>query len=422
MGGKLRVALYAICFLIAASSGAQFLQYTPPGGPEAKPLDRKAALETEVAEARYHLGAVRIAPWFAIRDGAYVRNLFSSGEEPPGDFTITVGAGVRAYLPTGPKVTWKAEVLPEYVYWQKQDQRRRLNGSYVLRVYGFFNRLTVEVGANRSQAQRILTPEVPIPATSRNDSQQVLAEIELTRLLRPFVLLTLSQASNLPDSGADPRLGSLRTLDRNEKVLRTGLRLQLGKDWRIGVGAERSQVDFERSAVDRSNEGTAPIFEARYERNRLLLDGDVAFRSLKSRLGAKMVPYERPTGGLLAALRVGRRTNLSVYANRSLVYPLEPEFSHIEDSRRGAGLAIELGNRTVSRFYYEVGDNVYTPLLPTTPGRTDDYESYGASINLNIRPGVDLGINALSATYDSRDGRVDRTYRSIGATLNFGSR
>lgn len=422
MGGKLRVSLYAICFLIAASSGAQFLQYIPPGGPETKPQDRKAALEAEIDKARFHLGAIRVAPWFGIRDGAYVRNVFSSGVEPPADYTVTVGAGVRGYLRTGPKVTWKAEVLPEYLYWHKQSERRRLNGSYGLRAFGYFNRLTVEAAAERSQAQRILTPEVPIPATARNDVQQILTEIEVTKLLRPFALLTLTQAHNLVDRESDPRTGSLRTLDRKESVLRAGLRLRLSQDWRIGLGAERSQVDFDRALIDRSNEGTAPFLEVRYERHRLLIEGDVAFRSLKSRLGARLVPYKRPTGGLVASVRMGRRTNLSIYSNRTLVYSLNPEFSYIEDSRLGAGLAVELGSRTATRVFYEKGDNAYTPFLPTTPGRTDDYENYGATINFNLTPGLSLGINAISASYDSRIPGGDRTYRAVGANLNFGAR
>lgn len=422
MGRKLRVALYAICFWIAASSDAQFLQYTPPGGPEAKPEDRKESLEKEVEDARYHLGVVRIAPWFGIRDGAYVRNVFSTGVEPPPDYTITVGAGLRGYLRTGSKLTWKAEVLPEYVYWQKQDERRRLNGRYSVRAYGFFNRLTLEVAAERAQEQTILTPEVPIPATGRNDVQQLLTEVELTPLLRPFLLVTLTQAKNLVDPDSDPRLQSLRTLDRKETVVRAGLRFRPSKDWRIGIGAERSQVEFERVEVDRSNEGTAPIFELRYERNRLLLQGDVAFRSLKARLGGQLVPYERPTGGATASVRIARRTSVSVYGSRSLVYSLSPNFSYIEDTRLGTGLAIELGARTISRFFYETGENVYTPLRAAISGRTEDYENYGAQINVALRAGVTFGINALSASYDSGVPGGDRTYKSVGATVNFGAR
>jgi hypothetical protein len=101
---------------------------------------------------------------------------------------------------------------------------------------------------------------------------------------------------------------------------------------------------------------------------------------------------------------------------------LNPEFSHIEDSRLGTGLAVELGSRTTTRVFYETGDNVYTPLLPTTPGRTEDFENYGATLNFNIRPGLTLVVNAISANFDSRLPGGDRTYRAVGASVNFGAR
>ena len=244
----------------------------------------------------------------------------------------------------------------------------------------------------------------------------------MTKFLHPFALLTLTQARNLVDREPDPRTGALRTLDRKESVLRAGLRLRPGQHWQIGLGAERSRVDFDQELVDRSNEGTAPILEVRYQRRRLLVEGDVAFRSLKARLGSQLVPYKRPTGGLLASFRVAQRTSLSVYGNRALVYSLSPEFSYIEDTRFGAGLTLELGSRIITRLFYETGDNVYTPLLPATPDRTDDYENYGATLTFALTADLSVGINAISASFDSGAPGGDRTYRAVGATLNFGAK
>ncbi|HEY4590640.1 MAG TPA: hypothetical protein VII86_15545, partial [Thermoanaerobaculia bacterium] len=133
-----RASLTLILCLVALSgadrAGAQSIfEYTPPGGPEEKPESRQQELEHQVETARYHLGPVRVAPWATLRDIAYVRSLFtSSGVEQPADVTATVGAGFRAYLPNGAKATWIAQVLPEYVWWQKEVERRQLNGRYFL--------------------------------------------------------------------------------------------------------------------------------------------------------------------------------------------------------------------------------------------------------------------------------------------------
>lgn len=153
--------------LTAKSAGAQFLQYTPPGGPEVRPESRQDELKRELAEARYHLGPVRIAPWFSLHDIAYVQSVLTTGgEQLPNDLTATFGAGFRAYLHNGPKAIWTAQVLPEYVFWLHQTDRRQLDGRYQLGYNAYFNHLTVEAKAGREQLQQLVTPEVPVPVSS----------------------------------------------------------------------------------------------------------------------------------------------------------------------------------------------------------------------------------------------------------------
>src|ERR1700730_15130181 len=98
-----------LLFLLAGRAGAQFSQYTAPGGPEGRPADRKGELAKEVQEARFRLGPGRVEPTAGLRDVSYVKTLVaSSAVTQPTDFTATAGAGLRAYLPTGPQVTWTA--------------------------------------------------------------------------------------------------------------------------------------------------------------------------------------------------------------------------------------------------------------------------------------------------------------------------
>src|SRR6185295_20290484 len=98
---KIRASMTLILCLLAGDVRAQFLKYTPPGGPEETPESRQADIERQVEEARYHLGPVRIAPWASLRDIAYVRNVFTTGAELPADVTATLGLGLRAYLRNG---------------------------------------------------------------------------------------------------------------------------------------------------------------------------------------------------------------------------------------------------------------------------------------------------------------------------------
>ncbi|MEA2602890.1 MAG: hypothetical protein QOF89_3882 [Acidobacteriota bacterium] len=411
-----------LLLLLAGKAGAQF-QYTPPGGPEEKPATRKAALALEMSLARYRLGPVRIAPWAAVRNLAYVRTLFSSGQTTPADFTATAGAGFHAYLHNGPKVTWSLGVLPEYVWWRRQTERRRLNGRYQLGLHGFFNRLTVEATLGRDQRLQLVTPEVPVLASARADGGEVLAEVELTSILFAFTSAAETKQTNLVDTEQDPRAGSLVLLDRKERLLRAGLRWQPDEDLSLALGVESSRVDFERTALPRSNSGTSPLLQIRYHGRHLGFEGEIADRSLKARRGADFVPFNQVTGNAAVLLGVGSRLNGSVYGSRNLIYSLATGYAYLQDDRLGATVSLDLGFRTRGRVFAELGRNDYTAFAPGIPPRRDRVSAFGGVLDFDLGGQVTLGLQALRSKFDSNLPGSDRTYSSAGVTLSlFGGR
>jgi hypothetical protein len=419
---KIRASMTLILCLFAEKAGAQFLQYTPPGGPEVTPESRREELEHDVEEARYRLGPVRIAPWATVRDVAYVRSIFATGPEIPDDVTATAGLGFRAYLRNGPKVIWTAQVLPEYVWWREQAERRQLNGRYLLSLHGFFNRLTLEARAGREQQQQILTPEVPVPVSSRIDGAELLAEVELTSAIFAFAAASLNQQDNLVDDLSDPRAEDLVTLDRRERVTRAGLRWRPRRRWSIALGAERSQVDFEGGVVDRSNSGTSPVAEVRFQGSGLRFQADVAARSLETRRGADFVPYDKVTGNAAVSIGSGGVLSGTLYTSRGLVYSVSSAYAYLDDERVGVALTVGLGGRVQLQLFTESGDNTYTPFAAGAPPRRDDVTSHGASLSFGLRRNLTLGLQALRSEFDSDLPGADRTYTSVGTTINLGGR
>ena len=403
-------------FVMAGRAGAQFLQYTPPGGPGDQTETRQERLERELKDARYRLGPVRVAPWFTVRDVAYVRNIFATGQELPNDVTATVGAGLRAYLRNGPKVTWTAQVLPEYVWWQKQSERRVLNGRYLLGVSGFFNRLTVELNAGRQQQLQIVTPEVPVPVSSRNDGFQLLTELRLAKTLFSFVNATFNRQNNVIEGTTDPVTGALRLLDRDERLVRAGLRWRPSEALMIGAGAERSEVDFLRGEIDRSSEGTSPVAEVRYLGRRFSFDVDAAARSLRASRGAELVPYDGVTGSAALTLRTRNRLGAALYVNRNLEYSISPLYAYLQDERLGLAFNLNLGQRTRGRLFVEGGTNDYTPFRGALR-RQEDVSSYGGSINLELRQGLIFGLQGVRSRFGSNLETGTRSYTSVGATI-----
>lgn len=423
MRAKIRASMIVLLVMTAGSAGAQF-QYTPPGGPPDRPENRKEALDRKVAQARYHLGPVRIEPWAAVKDVAYVRTLFNSDTTSrPSDLTATAGAGFTAYLRDSSKATWSLDVLPEYVWWRRESERRRLNGRYQLGFHGFFNRLTLEATAGREQQLKVITPEVPVLATGRADGGEVLAEVELSSAVFAFTSVALSKQTHLVDTEPDPLTRSLALLDRKERLLRGGLRWVPRRQWSVALGVEDSREDFERTALPRSNRGTSPLLQIHYQGYNTAFQAEAEDRSLNAQRGSDFVPFHQVTGRSSFVVGAHSLVRGSFYGSRDLLYALAAGYAYLQDDRVGTALLIDLGFHTSGRLFAETGHNTYTGFTAAIPHRVDDVSSIGGGIDIDLGGQVILGIQALRSRFSSNLPGADRTFSSAGFTVNvFGGR
>lgn len=416
----MRVIIAAVLLLgTAAAAGAQFTQYTSPGGPQGRLEDKKEVLERAMEEARFHLGPVRIAPRFSLRDGTWVDEAAGPGTDS--DFSVVVGAGLNAYLRTGRKVMLTAHALPEYVHWQDLEERRRLNQRFGVGAYGYFNRLTVEVEARRREEQGIVTPELLQPVSAREDRIEMASELALSGSFAVFATAAVSEHESLAERD-DPNAGvrSLLLLDRREEVVRGGVRLRRKSGLSFGLGVESSRTEFATGGLPRSNEGLAPVLEGRLERPRIFARADLAARSLEALQGSSFVDYDEVTGGAELGVRPTDRLEVILYGGRNLVYTLLPEYSYLTDDRLGTALAIKIGWRTSGRIYYETGTSDYTAFASTTPRREDDLTSYGASAQMSLGRSGTLALRASRTRFDSNLPGLDRTTTVLSAAVSWG--
>jgi hypothetical protein len=410
-----------LLFLVASSAGAQFVEYTSPGGPEGRPADRKAQLEQEAASARLRIGPLRVAPELGLKDVEYVRNLLGTAfGSTPSDFTATVSAGVRAYLPAGSRVMWTGFVLPQYVWWQKDSGRRRLDGLYGAGCDGFWNHLTLRLRAASDAAQQILTAEVPRLTSARTEQLEGAAELRLTGATSAFVDASLNRQRALGDPRKDPFVALLAALDRDEQVQRAGLRWRPG-NWLIGLGAEHSDVNFVNhgpGALDRSNSGTAPVVELARSHGRLYFQADVAQRSLAAKQGAAFAKFHKTTGNATVSYEVTRSLEVFVYTSRNLVYSVLPDYSYFDDFRHGASLHLQLGHGAAASVFGETGTLGYTPFHPATPRRRDDLTSYGGTLTWHVLRGATIGLQGSRTRIDSNFRGAGKTFTTLGFTFN----
>lgn len=414
------IALALLATVLDTPASAQFSQYTAPGSLLGRSPSKKEQMEQALESARWRLGPFRLSPWLAVRDAAYVSDVFSGsigddGSDPAGvaedpDFTITVGAGLQAYVPFGSKTFLTFDALPQYVYWQEQDERRRLNGYYGTGLFGFFNRLTAQATARRAEEQAVLTPEFEQRIHSRQDRIEGLLELEVAPSLFVFASAYAIELQTLVDDlGDDPRLPPFQDLDREERVLRGGVEYRYRERLRLALGAERSEVAFAGLARNRSNSGTSPVFEADYDSDRLDLRGSLAFRSLEPENGSEFAPFDETTGQLQAAWTPRWRFTYSLYGSRDLTYSLEEGYSHFTADRLGLAIGSRVGRSSAVNLFAETGVHDYAATGPGVPLREDDFTGYGTSVLLQLRERVRLNLGVVRTEIDSELAGLDRS-------------
>lgn len=402
--------------------GAQFAQYTRPGDLATETTGTtREQVERALEEARWQLGPVRLDPWFGLQDTSWVDNPTAEADGGEDDFTATVGAGLKAYLPTGPKVFWSAHALPEYVWWRRLDERNRLNGRYGLGLFGFFNHLEIEALASRREIQTVVSAEEPERINSRQDRFSLGTRLLLTPKTALFAEGTVQEIENL--LGAEERqiAGPFDRLNRDEVVLRGGVRYQVRDNVSLGVGIETTEVDFTDPDFDRSNEGLAPIFELDVDRGKLRIESSFAWRDLESRGDSSFTTYEGLTGHLIVRL-VGNRLEIIPYVRRDLSFSLDFAYSHYEHDVGGLATNLDVGTRSVLRVYGEVGTSRYEAVDPSAPERQRDFVAYGTELAIDLPWDLSLTFGADRVAYGSSlvDDERELTSLRIGLIVSGG--
>ena len=418
-------SILAMALLAAAPAAAQFSEYTAPGSLLTRTTSKKEQMDNALENARWRVGPLRLSPWFAVRDAAYVSDVFSGTigepeeqEEAEPDFTITVGAGLQGYIPFGSKTFLTLDGLPQYVWWQEQEERRRLNGYYGAGLFAFFNRLNAEVTVRRAEEQGVLTPEFEQRVHSRQDRIAATLELQIARSLFAFVAGDAVELDTLTEElGDDPRLPPFDQLDRQERVVRGGLEYRPGERLRLAAGAERSEVEFAAEAGrDRSSSGTAPLVEASYQGSHLQIEGSLAFRTLEPEPGSELVPFDDTTGQVRVTLTPRWRFSYRLYGSRGLDYSLDEGYSHFTADRLGLAVSSRLGRASTVNLFGETGTHDYAVSGLALP-RQDDFTAYGTSIQLQYQERVQLTLGAVRTETESDLPGFDHSLTTFHASV-----
>ena len=390
-------------------------QYSAPGILEpTEEIPEQEDLEESYEAARWPVGSLRFAPWLGVRNAGLVRGNPESALQEEDDFTITIGAGLRAYARTG-KVFYALHMLPEYVWWEENEEKRQTNGRFGVGAFGYFNRVRWEASLRRTEEQGFFSSEVQELTTERRDEARLVAEVKVGSRLWVHGRARFQEFRNEEEEQT-----RLRQIARDEDSVRLGVRYRTPRGYFVGLGFEDLSTSFAEGLFDRSNSGEAGRFELGFEGNRLQYQLELADKSLDPDMGSGFRGFDDLTGELELLAQLSRRLVFLTWARRDIYYSIRAENSHFLSERFGARLELT-GRRVRLGVFAEFGEDDYEAISGGGPDRLDDMTAYGASFAIDFGRTTGLVVDLLRTEYDSTLDTFDRDVTTLSARLEFGS-
>lgn len=407
-----------VAILLAAVAPAQFEQYIAPGSLGVQLLPTKERLDTAIEEARFRLGPLRLAPWFALQDVSWVDNVYGTAIDQQSDFTATVSLGLHGYIPAGPKLVFALYALPEYVWWRNLTYLRGWNGKYGVGIFGYFNSVTLEVQAGDWRSQQYYSSANPIPVNVEQKHGAATLEVDVLGRLSVFGTAWEDRwrykgqtASALPGD-------ILQLSDRDETMVGGGLRYRFSQSFAFAIGYEKLTTDFLSEIQNRSNSGDGRFVELELRRKHLWATARATDLALRPQENSEFVPLDSTTGQAQIGWKPGGKLEWQAYGGRTVSYTLLTVDSYYIDERWGLGLQSPLGWRTTGRIFWEQGRDQFPSSSGDAIRRTDDFNGYGLSLNVKLGEGSAVGLEGARTDYTSILPEFNRVVTRIQVTLS----
>ncbi len=417
--GASRGAALACCLSCLASTPA-FSQLVTDEVPRAATVPAREELRRDLDESRFHIGPLRIAPRLSIENLGYNNNINGSTTDPVSDETGNIVAGARLTLPVSAKLALRADLLPAYIWYAHEVERRAFGGQIAGSFLAFFNHLTFVGTGYAARSDSVVSTEVL--AIQRDDVRGAKGDLDLAILRRLSIVGNGEwQRHRYGAGGAVAPVSDYSVNDRTESAARGGLRYRFSDTVDVSAGVEQTWTDFENAPLARDNESRAAVVGVHVEKAGLIVNFSAAYRKGEARNGSTFPAYEEPTGSGYVSITVLRPLDVELTGRRRISYSLGSAPPYYLETRWGAGLRIRIGPRITLHPTAEQGTNRYTVGdSPDPAGRVDDATVFGGSLDIRLGASLTLGTSWTRSRYDSNIDANDRSYNQFGVTLAFG--
>ena len=346
--------------LCLASSPA-LAQLTNDTVPAERTVPRREQIEAEMG-SRFHLGPVRLLPQISIIGPTYDGNVLgaSGDEKKVTDWSATVGAGLGILIPFGKKVYLRGSILPQYIWYDRLQERRQWGGTYGGSLYGFFNRLSLEADYLSQLTPQYPNNEIQMQVLGDTQGGRFKLEVDLGGPWSAYGNAEYQRLAYRPLGTPAPAIaGILSLLDRNEGAVRGGLRYKLTSYFYVGIGAEGTRTQFPEDPKRGDNETTAALVSVHYDQPRLFVNFSGGYRVGHAINDSRFPDFSTFTGSGYVTYVLIPRLDLNVYGQRGIQYGLFLDNPYYLSGIAGGGLTLHIGQRLAIEAYGGYGTNHY---------------------------------------------------------------
>jgi len=401
--------------------------------PRERTVSAEETLKNQIGIARLRLGPLRVLPTLIVTNAGYDNNVYGTPETCPpitgcerpktADWTATVSAGARFVAPIGSKIYLQGDALPEYTWYRELSNRRTFGGFYRGSVYGFFNRMSLQVSGYSVKSFTFLTSETETRVVQNTKDGSAKLELDLSRALSVFggAEALRSRYSSVGD--LSPVSVDQRGLDRDDYAARGGIRYRISSEWDVSAGVEATRSEFVTRPQDADNQSVAYLLGIHYSRPRLFVNLAGGYRKGRPYNRSTFPEYQTGTGSYFVSYFLTRKLEAQIYGRRGVSYgSLFPEPTYFIETRNGAGMNLQVHPRVLLRGYGEYGTNDFP--VPQVLGevltkRTDKASAVGGGFSALLVGKLVLTALVNRSSYTSLFPGLTRTVVRFSTSLSF---
>ena len=381
--------------------------------------DPDFSLENTVQAGPFHL-----APFFVIKDFGYDSNIRLGADKQTGDYTMTIGPGVRAIVPFSRRATLALREEVDYAAFANESDLNHVNNQVKAKLHVYLREVTLFADGQQDSIRE--RPNSEIDFRIRNTTTAGKFGLSYRPTDRGQIDLFLTRVGFRYDSSSDEATGTedpniASSLQRDETAVGVTGRLRIRPQTSLLFEARTGAIDFENLIPQRDSHSTTMMSGFEFDPS-----GSVSgFMKLGYRHLSPDNPDDEVAGysGLVADISMsarlfGRGQARASYLKDTGFSILDDNLYYILDQK---GLSYE--HYINSRLSVELGgalQEIHYPIEIDDQGlRRDEITSKQATVRYRLGPSLRLGLTVGKWVRDSTFDNEDASRNTVATLVEY---